>query len=211
MNRADTFALKTAMLAAADAIIAAEPELTRIDRVIGDGDHGMGMKAGFSALKRELADGEYPSPYALFHACGLCLVKSMGGSSGVLFGTLFIGGLESIRGLDALNGAEMCAFLSGGIDAVIRRGKAHAGDKTMVDALLPARAGMEEALKQTDDIGRVLKAGEAGALRGVEDSKAMLPRLGRSKNFRENAIGWPDPGAVSVSILLGGLADALSQ
>ena len=210
MQTADTSALKTALIAAADAIIAAEPELTRIDMVIGDGDHGIGMKTGFTALKRELAAKDYPSPYALFHACGLTLVKSMGGSSGVLFGTLFIGGLEPIRALASLDGAAMYAWLSGGIDAVIRRGKAKAGYKTMVDALLPAKAHMEQALSTSADVGAILKAAEAGALEGVEATKAMLPRLGRSKNFRETAIGWPDPGAVSVSVLFGALARALA-
>ena len=211
MNRADTAALKTAMLTAADAIIAAEPELTRIDMVIGDGDHGIGMKTGFTAIRRELEKTDYPSPFALFHACGLCLVKSMGGSSGVLFGTLLIGGLDAIRNKETMDGGDMCAFLCGGIDAVVRRGRARAGDKTMVDALLSAKEDMQKALRETRDIDRILAAGEAGALRGVEETKAMLPRLGRSKGFRDSALGWPDPGAVSVSVLLGGLKKGLSE
>ena len=103
-----------------------------------------------------------------------------------------------------------CALWQSGIDAVIRRGKAKAGDKTMVDALLPAKAHMERALADTDSVESILKAAEAGALEGVEASKAMLPRLGRSKNFRESAIGWPDPGAISVSVLFGGMAKALA-
>ena len=211
MNRADTAALKAAMLTAAEAIISAEPELTRIDKVIGDGDHGIGMKTGFTAIRRELEKTDYPSPYELFHSCGICLVKNMGGSSGVLFGTLLIGGLEAIRDKDILDGGDICTFLSGGIDAVIRRGKAKAGDKTMVDALLPAKEDMQNALRETRDIDQILAAGEAGALRGVEETKAMLPRLGRSKGFRESALGWPDPGAVSVSVLFGGLKKGLSE
>lgn len=200
------------MIVAADAIIAAEPELTRVDRVIGDGDHGIGMKTGFTALKAQLQADEFDSPHALFHACGLCLVKSMGGSSGVLFGTLLIGGLDKIQGLSSLDGEAMCAFLGGGIDAVIRRGKAKAGYKTMVDALLPARAYMEQALADgVKDVTGILRAAEAGALQGVEDTKAMMPRLGRSKNFRESAIGWPDPGAISVSVLFGGMAQGLTD
>ena len=209
MERADASALRTAMITAAEAIISAEPELTRIDMIIGDGDHGIGMKTGFTAVKKELASKEYETPYDLFHACGLCLVKSMGGSSGVLFGTLLIGGLDEIRGLDSLDGGGMCAFLCGGIDAVIRRGKAKAGDKTMVDALLPAKEHMQKELEQSRNLDRIMKAAEEGALEGVEASKAMLPRLGRAKGFRENAIGLPDPGAVSVSVLLGGLRKGL--
>lgn len=203
--------LKTAMISAAEAIIAAEPELTRIDSVIGDGDHGIGMKTGFSVLRENLLETSFTTPYALFHAAGLCLVKCMGGSSGVLFGTLFISGLDVIQDKEALNAADITAFLTKGIQGIIRRGRAKAGDKTMVDALLPAQAEMELALKSNDDIGQVLKAAETGALNGVEATKSMVSRLGRSKNFREQAIGWPDPGAISVSILLGGLAKSLSH
>ena len=210
MNTADTRALQDMMIVAADAIVAAEPELTRVDMVIGDGDHGIGMKNGFSALKRMLQEERYSNPYELFHACGLCLIKSMGGSSGVLFGTLFVGGLDAIQGLSALDGRSFCAFLFGGIEAVIRRGKAKAGDKTMVDALLVAKSRMEEILPVNQDICEILTAAEQGALEGMEATKAMLPRLGRSKNFRETALGWPDPGAVSVSVLFGGMRKAFS-
>ena len=101
------------------------------------------------------------------------------------------------------------ADVRGGIDAVVRRGKAKAGDKTMVDALLPAKKRMLEELERSEDVGAVLRAAERGALEGVERTKNMLPRLGRSKGFRENALGWPDPGAVSVSVLLGGLRKGL--
>ena len=211
MRFADTAALKTAMIYASEAIIAAEPELTRIDSVIGDGDHGIGMKTGFSVLREKLAETSFSSPYELFHTIGLCLVKFMGGSSGVLFGTLFISGLDVIKGKESLNGTDMAAFLTKGIQGVIRRGRAKPGDKTMVDALLPAQLAMESAMELTDDIGEVLKAAEAGALNGVEATKNMVARLGRSKNFREQVLGWPDPGAISVSILLGGLAKSLSR
>lgn len=211
MRFADTEKLKSAMIEAAREIIAAEPELTRVDSVIGDGDHGIGMKTGFNVLSKQLSENNFSSPYDLFHSVGLCLVKSMGGSSGVLFGTLFISGLDEIKNKDSLNGVDMAAFLTGGIQGVIRRGRANPGDKTMVDALLPAQSEMESALKLTDDIGQILTAAHKGALKGVESTKNMVSRLGRSKNFREQVIGWPDPGAMSVSILLGGLANNLSR
>ena len=201
--------LKSALIHAADAIIAAEPELTRIDTVIGDGDHGTGMKTGFKALKRELEASVYATPYELFHESGLCLVKCMGGASGVLFGTLLIGGLEEIKGLDSLNGPQLYSFLCGGIKDVQRRGKAKPGDKTMVDALLPAKAAMEQEMKASSDAIDILKAAVDGANEGVEATKNMFPHVGRSKNFREKAVGWPDPGAVSVSVLLKGLLDGL--
>ena len=209
MKLADATALKAAMINASEAIIAAEPELTRIDSVIGDGDHGIGMKTGFSVLREKLTEESFATPYELFHESGLCLVKCMGGSSGVLFGTLFISGLEAIKDKDVLNAADVVDFLTKGIQGVINRGRAKPGDKTMVDALLPAQSAMELALKSTDDIGQILEAAETGAKNGVEATKNMAPRIGRSKNFREQALGWPDPGAISVSVLLGGLARSL--
>ena len=209
MKLADATALKAAMINASEAIIAAEPELTRIDSVIGDGDHGIGMKTGFSVLREKLTEESFATPYELFHTSGLCLVKCMGGSSGVLFGTLFISVLEAIKDKDVLNASDVVDFLTKGIQGVINRGRAKPGDKTMVDALLPAQTAMELALKSTDDIGQILEAAETGALNGVEATKNMAPRLGRSKNFREQALGWPDPGAISVSVLLGGLARSL--
>ena len=210
MEKADVRALRAMMRSAADAVIAAEPELTRLDTAIGDGDHGAGMKTGFSALRRELT-ADYASPAELLHACGLCLVKSMGGSSGVLFGTLFIGGLEAAAGKDSLDSRDLFACLCGGIRGVMRRGRAKAGDKTMVDALLPAEARMREALSRGCGPAALLRAAEAGAKEGAEATRGMLPRVGRAKNFREQALGLPDPGAVSVSVLFGGMAAGLEQ
>ena len=211
MKFADVTALKAAMIEVSQAVISAEPELTRVDSVIGDGDHGLGMKTGFTVLREQLSGESFHSPYELFHSVGLCLVKSMGGSSGVLFGTLFISGLDVIKDKESLNGVDIAAFFTKGIQGVIHRGRAKPGYKTMVDALLPAQSAMEEALKSTDDIGQVLKAAHTGALQGDEATKNMVSRLGRSKNFREQVIGWPDPGAMSVSVVFGAMANSLSR
>ena len=89
--------LRLALISAAGAIVEAEPYLTQVDTIIGDGDHGSGMKTGFTALKSLLENSAYETPYDLFHQAGLCLIKTMGGASGVLFGTLFTGGLASIK------------------------------------------------------------------------------------------------------------------
>ena len=209
MKAADTETLRHALVSASDAVIAAEPLLTRTDTVIGDGDHGITVKRGFSVLKKELAEGRFDSPYALFHACGISLLKSMGGSSGVLFGTLFIGGLAEIDGLPELDGNALRACLSAGIRAVMKRGKARAGDKTMADALLYAEEYMQHLPQGETGVEQVLRAAAEGAREGAEQTKAMLPRLGRARNFREQALGVPDPGALSVSILLDGMASAL--
>ena len=210
MKTADAERLREAMRRAADAVIAAEPLLTRADSLIGDGDHGLGMKRGFTALKEEIGARHFETPYELFHACGVTLVQSMGGASGVLFGTLFIGGLPEIAGLQTLDGNALRAFLAGGTRAVMKRGKAAPGDKTMADALL---AALEEisGLPAEAGVSEVMRAAAEGARRGAEQTREMLPRLGRARGFRERAVGVPDPGALSVSVLLGGLAAGLKD
>jgi dihydroxyacetone kinase-like protein len=209
MDALTTGQLQSALICAAERIIAAEKYLTEMDTVIGDGDHGTGMKSGFTALARQLSENTYECPYDLLHASGLCLVRTMGGASGVLFGTLLIGGLDAVRGAKALSAGQMVSFFAGSIQAIQRRGRTGPGDKTMVDALVPALQAMERELTQSGQAERILEAAFKGALQGVEDTKAMLPRAGRAKNFRDKAVGYPDPGAISVSIILKGLYEGI--
>lgn len=233
MNTISTKQLQAALTCAARRIIEAEPYLTEMDTIIGDGDHGTSMKGGFSALEQQLAKQEYASPYDLLHASGLCLVRSMGGASGVLFGTLFIGGLDQLKGaaeagislcthlddvegstsrpLVSLSAGALVAFWSGSVDAIQRRGRTGPGDKTMVDALVPAAKAMQAELQKGGGIPAILKAAYLAALEGVENTRTMMPRAGRSKNFREKAIGHPDPGAISVSIILQGLYEGIQR
>ena len=211
MDNISAYQLHSALAEAASEIIEAEPLLTEIDTVIGDGDHGSGMKTGFSALKQMLENKSFDNPYDLLHQSGLCLIKTMGGASGVLFGTLFTGGLDTIAGLQNLNAGQLFQYISNGVAAIQRRGRAKPGDKTMVDALIAAVEEMEAQLAKSNRMKDLLQAAYEGAVKGAESTKSMVSRIGRSKNFREKTIGWPDPGAVSVSILFHGLYHGYSR
>lgn len=211
MDTVTTARLQKALVDVSAAIVAAEPRLTEIDTVIGDGDHGTGMRDGFTALGSLLAASEYPDAYELFRASGMELVKTMGGASGVIFGTMLTAGHEVVRGKAELSADDLIAFFDEGAKGIMRRGRSGPGDKTMLDALLPAVDAMRQCRAETADINTVMDAAERGALAGVEASKDMLPRTGRSKNFREAALGWPDPGAVSVSIIFGALSQSLRR
>lgn len=197
-----------------DLIIAAEPDLTALDNIVGDGDHGFGMYDGFTELKAVLHSGiHFETLRDLARTTGMALVKSMGGASGVIFGTLFIGGVDALVGADGNFLTEVDAdglrkFFRRSAEAISHRGKAQRGDRTMLDALLWAADAMENCV--TDDITVLLKAGWGGACAGAEATKHMRPRLGRAKNFRDKALGYPDPGAVSTSIIFRGLYEAVS-
>lgn len=201
--------LQKALLHVCDLVVASEPMLTELDSIIGDGDHGTGMRDGFSELKANLAECSYDTIYDLLRASGMQLVKTMGGASGVIFGTLFIGGYEVVDGKAAIDADDLLHFFEESARTISRRGRCQAGDKTMLDALLAAIDAMRRTRGESAEIDDLLNAAYRGALDGVEQTKTMTPRRGRSKNFREKAVGYADPGAVSVSIIFKGLSEGI--
>jgi dihydroxyacetone kinase-like protein len=196
--------MKKLLLRVCAGIVANEPLLTEADTVIGDGDHGTGMKRGFGSLEAMLKEREFTTLGELFRAAGLEIVKTMGGASGVIFGTLFIGGLDGLGDRREINAGELREFFRRGMEAIMKRGKAPLGGKTMLDAVSPAVRKMEEA--GGDDIILTLRAGYEGALAGVEATRSMQSMVGRSRNFR-NTRGHPDPGALSFSLIMKALSE----
>lgn len=198
--------LKEALLVVASRIIVSEPLLSEADRNLGDGDHGLGMQRGFTAAQEKLgalAPGE--SIDKLLSATGMALISSMGGASGALFGTLFRDGGKALTGRDTFGAAELAAFLQAASTGVQTRGKAKPGDKTMVDALAPAA---EKAVELADrPLHEALAEVAAAAEAGKEASKDYVAVFGRAKSLGQGAIGFPDAGAVSVTIILQALRD----
>jgi len=199
------------LLAAARAVIDGEPRLTEIDTVIGDGDHGVGMKRGFTAVERLLTARRYDSFQELARAVSLELIRTMGGASGVIFGTMFFGGIAALPDGPAAGTEQLAAYFLQGEAAVEKRGRSHPGQKTMLDALYPACAAFQKAAEEGEDVSACFRRGWQGAEDGMERSKALRARVGRSKNFREETIGLPDPGAVSVSLIWRAFRDTLEN
>jgi dihydroxyacetone kinase-like protein len=198
--------VKSMLLAVSDAIIANEPYLSEADRNLGDGDHGLGMQRGFTAVKEKLAGMSGADGIdKLFSAAGMAMISSMGGASGAIFGTLFRDGGKSLAGVSQLDAAGYAAFLRAACDGVTNRGKAKPGDKTMVDALHPAaeKAAEVTALPLSEAMDAIALAGEAGR----DASKAMIATLGRAKTLGEKSVGFPDAGACSVAIILRTMSD----
>lgn len=184
----------------ADLIIEKEPYLTEIDSVIGDGDHGIGMKRGCEALKKLLENKKYSYVDDLCYGVSTELIKTMGGASGIIFGTMFFGGLSRLSHREYAEARELSGYFMEGEQSIERRGKARPGQKTMLDALYPACIAMEHAADQSADVVFLFKAGYEAAAQGAEDSRMLKSRMGRSKNFKEKTLGLPDPGAVSASL-----------
>ncbi|GAA5134692.1 dihydroxyacetone kinase subunit DhaL [Prosthecobacter algae] len=188
------------MLQVADAIIVAEPMLSQADRDLGDGDHGLGMKRGMEAVKAQLEPMEPASVEQVFVATGTAMMTSMGGASGALFGTVYRAGGKAVTGREVLDAEGLALFLQAALEGVMKRGGAKPGDKTMIDALAPAADKAKEVSGQP--LVEALTAVAAAAEAGKEASKAMIAQFGRAKTLGEACIGFPDAGALSVTIML---------
>jgi len=201
--------VKAMLLLACARIIAAEPMLSEADRNLGDGDHGLGMQRGMTAAIEGLEAGEVESIEKAFVTVGTKMMSSMGGASGAIFGTFFRNGGKALAGKDSFDARALAAFLQAGVDGVKQRGGAAVGDKTVVDAMQPAAdtAATVTSLPLPEAAAAVYEA----ALVGLEASKAMVAKFGRAKTLGEACIGFPDAGALSVTVIIGAINDYIAE
>jgi phosphoenolpyruvate---glycerone phosphotransferase subunit DhaL len=197
-----------ALRAAVDVVVRHRDELVRLDREIGDGDHGENLRRGFTTLLSRL-DGEPPAtPGGVLKLAATTLISTVGGAAGPLYGTAFLRAASAVGDLETLDGAAVAKALRGASDGVVARGKAEVGDKTMVDALTPAVAAAEAA---GDDVAAVLRAAADAAEAGAESTVPLVARKGRASYLGERSAGHLDPGARSTSLLLRAFADAAGE
>ncbi|TWP53470.1 dihydroxyacetone kinase subunit L [Lentzea tibetensis] len=195
----------SALRAAVAVVIAHRDELVRLDREIGDGDHGENMRRGFTALLSRL-DSEPPAtPGSALKLVATTLISTVGGAAGPLYGTAFLRAASAVGDATALDGPAVAKALRGALDGVVARGKAEVGDKTMVDALTPAVAAAEAA---GDDMVAVLVAAADAADAGAESTVPLVARKGRASYLGERSADHLDPGARSTALLLRAFADA---
>jgi phosphoenolpyruvate---glycerone phosphotransferase subunit DhaL len=206
MNDTDANGTVALMLHAATQVTAAKDLLTKADQVIGDGDHGIGMARGCEAIRLKLEGQTFATPGAVFIASGQAMMMSVGGSSGAIFGTLFSATGKHLGDVPLLTATLFANALAEGLAAVQKRGGAKVGDKTLVDALAPASVA---ALQNTHgSLADALQAAATAATQGAEHTKDFVATLGRAKTLGERSLGHIDPGALSLSIWLTGMAAA---
>lgn len=176
-------------------VVAEAPRLTELDSAIGDADHGANLSRGVTAVVAALDAESFPDDSALLKKVGMVLVSTVGGASGPLYGTFFL------RAAGAVDGGIAAAFRAG-VDGVAARGKSTTGEKTMLDALVPA----VEALEAGKDWSVVVEAAEAGR----DATIPLVARKGRASYLGERSAGHLDPGAVSSTLLVAAAAATLS-
>ena len=176
--------------------------LTDLDRPIGDSDHGINMARGFGEVEKKLSGLEGKDGGTILKTVGMTLVSTVGGSAGPLYGSAFMKAGMALADKTEISMADFLDALDQAVDAVRQRGKAQAGEKTMLDAMIPALQAMKEARGQKEAPEEILKKGVEASWAGAEATKELIATKGRASYVGERGIGHQDPGATSFSILL---------
>ena len=181
--------------------------LTELDSAIGDADHGINMDRGFTAVKAEVAGHASSDIGSILQKVATVLIRSVGGAAGPLYGTFFLRAGAACAGITEIGAADVVAMFQAGIESVQQRGRAVAGDKTMMDALLPALEAMRKGIEGGGSLTDILDEGAAAAESGMLATVPMQARKGRASYLGARSIGHQDPGATSSCLLVKIAAD----
>jgi dihydroxyacetone kinase-like protein len=185
--------------------------LTELDSAIGDADHGANMARGMSAVTEKLATGSADTADELLKTVGMTLVSSVGGASGPLYGTFFLRTGMTAGPVTEIDATALAAALRAGVDGIVARGKAEAGDKTMFDAMSPAVDAFDAAVADGGDLVAASRAAAEAAAQGRDATLPLVARKGRASYLGERSAGHLDPGAASATLLLETLATAIAE
>jgi dihydroxyacetone kinase-like protein len=193
----------------AEVIAEHREELVRLDTAIGDGDHGTNLDRGMRKVLEKLDGADGGDIGATLKLVGMTLVSSVGGAAGPLYGTLFLQMGTAAAGRDELDLAGWTGALEAAVKGVQARGKAEPGDKTMIDALLPAVDALRSAAGDGADTATALQRSAAAAEEGMKATTPMEARKGRASYLGPRSVGHQDPGATSSHLLLRSAAETL--
>jgi dihydroxyacetone kinase-like protein len=195
-------------LDALQGVYAANKErLTELDSAIGDADHGTNMDRGFNAVKADLAGQASSDIGSILQKTAAVLIRSVGGAAGPLYGAFFLRAGAVCAGKTELDADDVVAMFQAGIEGVQQRGKAVAGDKTMMDALIPALDAMRKGIDAGSSLTEILDGGAVAAESGMLATVPMQARKGRASYLGARSVGHQDPGAMSSFLLVRAAAD----
>lgn len=213
------------LAAFAEEVARRRDELTELDAAIGDADHGINLDSGLREVASRLAStadgagaegvqgssggsrGADAAPLAgLLHTVGMTLLSTVGGAAGPLYGSLFLKMAGALDQAPVATAAQWCKAWRAGVGSVQARGRSGPGDKTMLDALLPAVDALEQRLDKGEPLLGALEAASAAAHDGMVATVPMVARKGRASYLGERSAGHQDPGATSAYMLVAAAA-----
>jgi dihydroxyacetone kinase len=197
----------------AEVIIANEIPFCEVDSAAGDGDFGMSLAKGFKQLMVEWNNLETDNIGAFLKSCGMVIMEYCGGASGPIWGSAFRGAAKASGGASQLNVRGLVEILRGAIASIQKTGErsfgrgAVVGDKTLIDALVPATDAMEKAADKGFPLIVCMEKAAKAAVQGAEDTKKISARMGRAANVGERSLDHPDAGAYGVGVIFTAIAE----
>jgi dihydroxyacetone kinase-like protein len=178
-----------------------EAYLTELDGAIGDADHGINMNRGFEAVITKFSEADTDIGASL-KKLGMTLLSTVGGASGPLYGTAFMRAGAEVQGKETLTLEDADAMLGAAIKGIQDRGKAVKGEKTMLDAMMPAHDALKQAISEELSMIEGLERACAAANEGIAFTKTIRATKGRASYLGDRSIGHQDPGATSFTLML---------
>ncbi len=202
--------LKKILLGAVDAIQKNHERLSQMDTLIGDGDHGITMLRAMNNVKAAVDNFHGDDLKGLLNDAGWGLLNVDGGATGPLFGSLFLGMSEALTDQRTMDGPTLARVFEAGLEELSKQTTAKPGDKTMVDALVPAVNAIRKSADEGDEPLQMLAKASDAAMQGAVSTKDFRARFGRAKNQGDRTIGVQDPGATSTAFIFQGMHDGLA-
>jgi dihydroxyacetone kinase-like protein len=195
----------------ADTIKENKELLTDLDAAIGDADHGINMNKGFKTVSEKLDTVKDKDCGTILKTVAMTLISTVGGASGPLYGTAFLKASMAVNGKMELDNEDIIKMFDEAIKGIVMRGKAQRGEKTMLDALIPAYEALKGSLEKGDDLSEAFIEAADAAKEGVEYTKTIKATKGRASYLGDRSIGHQDPGATSSYLILKTVAETLNQ
>ncbi len=185
--------------------------LCALDSEVGDGDHGVSMTIGMRTARRALAALQHPTPESAFRTVAEAYADEVGAASGVLYETAFEAAAKAASGKATLDSsADWASILEAIANEIQTIGKVQLGDKTMFDAWQPAAKALREAAQKNEPLQSGLSKATAAALKGVEETKELIPKRGRASRLGERARGYQDAGATSAYLMIKAIEESIA-
>ncbi len=208
----DTSGLGLAIIEEIQRVIDANAsELTQLDSAIGDGDHGSNLRRGFNAVLEKVRDQEDQSLQAVVKTTAMTLISTVGGAAGPLYGTAFLRASTALAADDELTAEHAVAAFEAAVEGVKARGKATTGEKTMLDALVPALETLQQSVNGGESAVTAFAAAAGAADAGRDATVPLKATKGRASYLGDRSIGHQDPGATSSALIVNAIADVLAR
>lgn len=215
MNKITTKDMAAIINTMSDIIIENEVPFCELDSAAGDGDFGMSLAKGFKQLKKEWDELDFDDIGAFLKSCSMVIMEHCGGASGPIWGSAFRAAAKAAGSAEEIGLAELAEIMQGAVKGIQRTGErsfgrgAVVGDKTLIDALVPAADSLSASAEAGEDLLPAMKKAAAAAVAGAESTKLIAAKMGRAGTVGDRSIGYPDAGAYGLGVIFTGIVNSL--